>query len=440
MTSTKLPLDGVRIVDQTLAWAGPFGTQLLADWGAEVIRVEPLQFMQRATRAPNIRPFKRPTSNWANDYPDGIPGERHWNRHLMFQVHGRNKLSITSDLPDPDCLEAYLKLVAISDVVMENNVPQTYAKIGASYEMLRQARPDIIMVRLPAYGLHGPYAKFRAAGRQMESMAGHNWIRGYRDESLSDSKDLISIRGTTYLADAVGGVSEAFATLAALCHRRETGEGQLVEVASTEAVVHHVPESVIDYELNGRIQGPLGNSNPSRVPQGCYRCQGDDNWLVISIGSDDEWSGLIRVMGDPPWARERRFATILGRYRCQEEIDEHISVWTRDKDHVELMNLLQAEGVPAAPVYDQRELFDDPHMKSREFFQDLHQFSTGNHQYPGMSWKMTQTPNAIRRPSPMLGEQNEMIYKDLLGLTEQEYKKLEDAGHIGMDYPPRLYD
>ena len=304
MTSTRLPLDGVRIVDQTLAWAGPFGTQLLADWGAEVIRVEPLQFMQRATRAPNIRPFKRPTSNWANDYPDGIPGERHWNRHLMFQVHGRNKLSMTSDLPDPDCLEAYLKLVAISDVVIENNVPQTYAKIGASYEMLRQARPDIIMVRLPAYGLHGPYAKFRAAGRQMESMAGHNWIRGYRDESLSDAKDLISVRGTTYLADAVGGVSEAFATLAALCHRRETGEGQLVEVASTEAVVHHVPESVIDYELNGRIQGPLGNSNPSRAPQGCYRCQGDDNWLVISIGSDDEWSGLIRVMGDPPWARE----------------------------------------------------------------------------------------------------------------------------------------
>ena len=440
MTSTRHPIDGVRIVDQTLAWAGPFGTQLLADWGAEVIRVEPLQFMQRATRAPNIRPFKRPTSNWANDYPDGIPGERHWNRHLMFQVHGRNKLSMTSDLPDPDCLEAYLKLVAISDVVIENNVPQTYAKIGASYEMLRQARPDIIMVRLPAYGLHGPYAKFRAAGRQMESMAGHNWIRGYRDESLSDAKDLISVRGTTYLADAVGGVSEAFATLAALCHRRETGEGQLVEVASTEAVVHHVPESVIDYELNGRIQGPLGNSNPSRAPQGCYRCQGDDNWLVISIGSDDEWSGLIRVMGDPPWARNRRFSTVLGRYRLQKEIDEHISSWTRDKDHVELMNLLQAEGVPAAPVYDQRELFDDPHMRSREFFQELNQPSTGTHMYPGMSWKMTQTPNAIRLPSPMLGEHNEMIYRDLLGLTEEEYKRLKDAGHIGMDYPARLYD
>ena len=439
MPSRKLPLDGVRIVDQTLAWAGPFGSQLLADWGAEVIRVEPLQFMQRATRAPNIRPFKRPTSNWANDYPDGIPGERHWNRHLMFQVHARNKISITSDLPDPDCMDAYLKLVSISDVVMENNVPQTYAKIGASYEMLRQARPDIILVRLPAYGLNGPYSTYRAAGRQMESLAGHNWIRGYRNESLDESRDLISVRGTTYLADAVGGVSEAFATMLALCHRKATGEGQVVEVASAEAVVHHIPESVIDYALNGRVQSPLGNTHPSRAPQGCYRCKGDDNWLVVSIGTDDEWSGMVRAMSHPHWARDVRFASVLGRYRCQEEIDEHISAWTRDKDHVELMHLLQAEGVPAAPVYDQEELFADPHMDSRGFFQELHQPSTGTHLYPGMSWQMAEIPNPIRRPSPMLGEHNEIIYRDLLGLTEQEYKKLEEAGHIGMDYPPHLY-
>ena len=378
MPARKLPLDGVRIVDQTLAWAGPFGAQLLADWGAEVIRVEPLQFMQRATRAPNIRPFKRPTSNWANDYPDGLPGDRHWNRHLMFQVHARNKLSITSDLPDPDCMEAYLKLVSISDVVMENNVPQTYDKFGASYEMLRRARPDIILVRLPAYGLHGPYATYRAAGRQMESLAGHNWVRGYRDETTDESRDLISVRGTTYLADAVGGASETFATIAALCHRRATGEGQLVEVASADAVVHHIPESVIDYDLNGRIQGPLGNAHLSRAPQGCYRCKGEDNWLVISVGSDYEWSGLVLAMGSPPWARDRRFSTVLGRHRCQEEIDDHISTWTRDKDHVELMHLLQSEGVPAAPVHDQEELYNDPHMKARGFFQELTQPSTGD--------------------------------------------------------------
>ena len=273
----------------------------------------------------------------------------------------------------------------------------------------------------------------------MESLAGHNWVRGYRDESLDESRDLISVRGTTYLADAVGGASEAFATMAALCHRRATGEGQLVEVASADAVVHHVPESVIDYDLNGRIQGPLGNAHPSRAPQACYRCKGEDNWLVISAGSDDEWSGLIRAMGNPPWARDRRFSTVLGRYRCQEEIDDHISAWTRDNDHVELMHVLQSEGVPAAPVHDQEELYDDPHMKARGFFREITQPSTGTHSYPGMSWRMDRTPNPIRHPSPMLGEHNEMIYKDLLGLSEREYKRLEDAGHIGMDYPPHLY-
>ena len=160
MASARLPLDGVRIIDQTLAWAGPFGTQILADWGAEVIRVEPIQFLQRATRVPSIRPFKRGTSNWTNAYPNAIPGERHWNRNVMFQCHGRNKLSITSDIPDPDCMETYMRLVAISDVVMENNVPQTYDKIGVSYEVLRETRPDIILVRLPAYGLRGPYTSY----------------------------------------------------------------------------------------------------------------------------------------------------------------------------------------------------------------------------------------------------------------------------------------
>ena len=135
-------------------------------------------------------------------------------------------------------------------------MPQTYAKFGANFETLRQARPDIILARLPAYGLDGPYATYRAAGRQMESLAGHNWLRGYRDESTDEASDLISVRGTTYLADAVGGASLAFAIVTALCHRKATGEGQLVEVASAEAVVHHVAESVIDYELNGRIQGP----------------------------------------------------------------------------------------------------------------------------------------------------------------------------------------
>ena len=431
--SALLPLEGVRIVDMTLAWVGPFGTQLLADWGAEVIRVEPISIFQYGTRATGILPADRGLYDWASSYPDSIPGERHWNRNAVFQIHGRNKLSMTSNIPASDIMDTHLQLASISDVVIENNVPQTYDKIGASYDQLRQVRPDIIMVRVPAYGLTGPYARYRALGPQMESAAGHTWIRGYRDGPFTDA-------GTSFLGDAVGGLTEAFAVLMALCHRKRTGQGQLVDVATTEAIVSYVPESTLDWQVNGRIQSAMGNSHPSRAPQGCYKCSGEDNWLVISVGSDEEWVGLKRAMGNPDWARDARFDTVLGRYRCQEDIDGHLEEWTTDKDHIEVMGVLQAEGVSAGAVHDQQELYEDPQMVARGYFEQLEQPSTGRHAYTGMMWKMTETPNGIRLPAPMLGEHNEYVFKELLGVTEAEYKGFEDAGHVGMDYPAHLYD
>ena len=226
----------------------------------------------------------------------------------------------------------------------------------------------------------------------------------------------------------------------ALCHRKRTGQGQLVEVATTEAILSYVPESTLDWQVNGRIQSAMGNSHPSRAPQGCYKCCGEDNWLVVSVGSDEEWVGLKRAMGNPTWARDPRFDTVLGRYRCQEEIDVHLEEWMADKDHVELMSLLQAEGVPAGAVNDQRELYENPQMVARGYFEQLEQPSTGRHAYTGMIWKMAETPNGIRLPAPMLGEHNEYVFKELLGVTEADYKGLEEKGHVGMDYPAHLYD
>ncbi|MEE9199318.1 MAG: CoA transferase [Dehalococcoidia bacterium] len=427
----KLPLEGIRVVDLSLVWVGPFATQLLADWGAEVIRVEPLQVFQPFTRGPRARPMKTGVSDYANAYPGNEPGKRPWNRNVLFQLHGRNKLSMTSDLPSPECMDPFLQLVNISDVVLENNVPQTLDKLGISYEVLRRARPDIIMVRVPAFGLTGPYAHYRAFGSHMEAVAGHTGIRGYPDLPPS-------ARGAIYLGDAIGGISGAYATMAALCHRRRTGKGQLVDVASAEAAVSYIGEAVMDYGMNRRVQSPLGNRHPSMAPHGCYPCKGEDNWVVIAVGSDEEWDGLRRAMGDPEWARDEEFRTVLGRYRNQNELDSRISRWTQEQDHVELMRRLQEQGVAAGSVHDQRELFADPHMQHRGFFEELTQPETGTHKYPGMMWKMARTPNHIRRPAPMLGEHNEWVYKELLGVTGEEYRKLEDAGHIGMEYPPHV--
>ncbi|MFQ5933901.1 MAG: CaiB/BaiF CoA transferase family protein, partial [Dehalococcoidia bacterium] len=419
----KLPLEGIRIVDITVVWVGPFTTQMLADWGAEVIRVEPLQVFQPETRAPNPRALKTGKGGGYGGYPDYDPGKRPWNRNTLFQIHGRNKLSMTADLQSADCMEAFLRLVNVSDVMIENNVPDTMDKLGVSYELLKKVRPDIIMVRVPAYGLSGPYARYRAFGSHMEAVAGHTAIRGYRDLPTPS-------RGITYFCDAVGGMAAAYATVAALCHRRRTGQGQLVEVATAEATIPYIGEAVMDYTMSQRLQGPLGNRHPSMAPQGCYPCKGEDSWLVISVGSDQEWESLREAMGDPEWARDGCFSTVLGRFNNQDVLDQHIADWTREHDHIELMHHLQKRGIAAAAVHDQKELFNDPHMQHRSFFEELYQPETGTHRYCGMQWKMDQTPNSIRLPSPMLGEHNEWAYKELLGITDQEYRKLEDAGHI----------
>ena len=427
---SRLPLEGVRIVDITLVWVGPFATQMLADWGAEVIRVEPLQVFQPMTRGNEARP-KKGSRYYGDAFPDNDPGDRPWNRHVAFQIHGRNKLSMTSDLEDPDCMDAFLRLVSISDVVLENNVPSTMKKLGVSYDLLKTVRPDLVMVRVPAFGITGPYAGFRALGNHMEAAAGMAHIRGYRDYDPT-------LKDTTYISDSVGGISAAYGTMAALTHRDLTGEGQLVEVPTAESTIHYLSEAMMDYQMNDRMQSPIGNMDTSMAPHGCYPCRGEDNWVVIAVGSDAEWEGLRKAMGGPEWAGNKAFSTILGRYNNQDLLNDHISQWTREQEHIELMHLLQKHGVPAAAVHDQKELFEDPHMRHRGFFEEVTQPATGTHKYCGMMWKMEDTPNHIRLPSPMLGEHNEWVYRDLLGTPDQKYRQLEDAGHIGMDYPPHV--
>lgn len=426
----RLPLEGVRIIDITLVWVGPFATQMLADWGAEVIRVEPLQVFQPMTRGNVARP-KKSGPYYGDAFPDNKPGDRPWNRNVVFQIHGRNKLSMTSDLENLDCMDAFLRLVSISDVVLENNVPSTMKKLGVSYELLKTVRPDLVMVRVPAFGITGPYSGFRALGNHMEAAAGMTHIRGYRDYDPT-------LKDATFMSDSVGGISAAYATMTALSHRIKTGEGQLVEVPTAESTIHYLSEAMMDYQMNGRMQSPIGNRDTSMAPHGCYPCRGEDNWVVIAVGSDTEWESLVDAMGNPDWAQNETFSTILGRYNNQDLLDQHLTEWTGGQDHIELMHLLQSHGVPTGAVHDQKELFEDPHIRDREFFEEVTQPATGTHLYCGMMWKMEGTPNHIRLPSPMLGEHNEWVYRDLLGVPDQQYRQLEDAGHIGMDYPPHV--
>ena len=434
MSGVKLPLEGIRVLGITLVWAGPHATQLLADWGAEVIRVEPIQVFQPQTRGDRPRPSKEEVETkqmWAAGYPDWDPGQRPWNRFPAFNNHGRNKLGMTLDLTQPEGCAIFDQLVAISDVLVENNVPETAEKLGLSYERLRRINPTLIMVRMPGFGLNGPYKNFRCLGSHIDAVTGHTWVRGYPDLDLGYRNDV-------YFSDAAGGIGGALAVMMALRHRRRTGKGQLVELAQVDNFAGYMGEVVMEYRMNGRVQSTMGNRHPAMAPHGCYPCQGEDNWVTIAVGSEEEWHSLCRAMDNPQWAREDRFSDMLGRLKHQDELDEPIGRWTRKRDKHEVMYLLQKEGVAAGAVLTQAEVYTDPHLRERGLFQKVTHPEAGTHLYPAIPAKLSKTPNTIRRPPVLLGEHNEFVYKELLGVTETEYHRLEETGHIGMDYPSHV--
>jgi len=430
----RLPLEGIRILDFTLVWAGPYGTMFLADWGAEVIRVESTQYFQPSTRGGSASPVKEVVQmmrGWGAGYPNYDPGDKPFNRYPIFQSHARNKLSMTVDVTKPKGNEIFFRLLKMSDVYIENNVPETIEKLGLTYDVVRRVKEDIIMVQMPAYGLSGPHKNYRSLGAHLDGTVGHTWLRGYPDMDPS-------MRGDIYLGDSAAGVAGAFAVAMALRYRNKTGKGQHIEMAQVENLMPYVGEALMDYGMNGRVQGSLGNRHPYMAPHGCYRCRGEDRWVAISVTNDEQWQGLCRALGNPAWTQEKRFSDAASRWHNQDDMDDHIQEWTKERENYEVMRLLQAEGVAAGPVIDDRDAFSDPHFKERGFFQELTHPDCGTHLYPGLGWKASKTPNCLRRHPVCLGEDNEYVYKTLLGVSDEEYAALEREGHIGTEYAPHV--
>ena len=422
----KLPLEGIRVVDLTAVWAGPFATQMLADWGAEVIWVESRQILSRGYRGE--RGVVHVKGRLANAPPNRELGKRPWNRNPIVNLHSRNKLNMTVNLRTPEGFNILKRLVKVSDVFIENNGPGTMEKLGITYDVLKEVKPDIIMVRMPGFGLTGPYKNFRSFGSQLDNFCGQAFLMGYRDSDAS------TMSGTVY-ADATGGAMATLSILMALHHRNRTGEGQFIELAQIDTLVPQFGEIIMDWTMNQHVQKNPGNRHTSAI-QGCYRCKGDDRWINITINTDKEWEGFCRALDNPPWCQDKKFSTVLSRYQHHDELDELIAGWTIQRDNYEVMHLLQSEGVPAGPLMDERDCYSDPHLEEREFFQELTHPDCGTHLYPGTTWKMSKTSNTIRRPPCLFGEHNEYIYKQIIGVSDEEYAELEKAGHIGMDFAP----
>ena len=425
----RLPLEGLRVLEITVVWAGPYCGSFLADLGAEVIRVESTKTFVPLTRGAVPHPSQAVIDNlplYSGGVPDRIPGERPFNRSPMFNSHARNKRSMTVNLLDPGGREVFDRLVAISDVLIENNPTETMAKLGISYESLKAVKDDIIMLRMPAYGNTGPYRNFRAHGVHIEGVVGHTMLRGYEDTDPSYNT-------TVLMSDAAAGAQGAFAVLAALHHRKRTGKGQLVELGQAENVFPFLGEYFMDYQMNGRTHGPMGNRHPSAL-QNCYPCAGENRWVVITVYDNDQWRALCKIIGAADLAADVELSAHTGRHARQDEIGHRIASWTRTQTPGDAMNILQRAGIPAGAVMNQADAFADPQIQSRQFFQEAYQEDCGTHLYPGPLYKMSATPLSIRRGPVMFGQDNKYVYRELLGYSAEEYAAFEAAGHVGTDY------
>ncbi|MDO8673461.1 MAG: CoA transferase [Dehalococcoidia bacterium] len=429
----RLPLEGIRVAATTIVWAGSFAEMLLADWGAEVIKVESLDRFPTSTRGYLPRPTQLYVQNAPPTaaYPQNEAGARPWNRCSLFNYHARNKLSCTMDLTRPEGKELFKRLIAKCDVFIENNAYGVVDRLGIGYEVLKEITPGLIMVSLPGFGATGPYKDFRGFGMHQEAFAGHTWLRGYPDLDPSATAPVVH-------NDACAGANAAYAVMIALVQRRRTGAGQFIDLAQTEAAISHHADAVLDYTMNGRARESTGNRHASAAPCGAYRCRGEDEWVAITIYDDLDWTGFCRTLGNPAWTKEDRFSSSLTRWNNQDALDRLVENWTSRQSSYEVMYALQEQGVAAGPVISNKDAFDDPQLIERGQFEELHQEECGNYLTPGLLWRAEYTPNRIRLPAVRLGEHNEYVYKEVMGISDDEYARLEKAGHIGMDLAPHL--
>ncbi len=433
----KLPLEGIRVIGMTQMWAGPIVEMHLADWGAEVIKVESIHYLAVGTRGPAPRHPKYAVDfvkgGYAAYLKEGYDETkcRPWNLSCMFNVHGRNKLSSTVDAVKPEGKEIIKRLIQVSDVFIENSQPAVMEDFGLTYDIISKWNPNIIMLSMSGFGQTGPYKYYRSLGAHQDDFLGHTYLRGYADRDVTANSAI-------YHCDEASGTIGAFMVVMALHQRNKTGRGMFIDMSQTEATMIQLGEAIMDYTMNRRITERTGNRDIYGGVQGCYRCRGQDEWICVTIRTDDEWRNFCRAIGNPDWTKDDRFSNCLKRRHNHNELDKHIEEWTGQHDKFEAMYALQKEGIAAGPVEHPNDAYNDPQMKDRGFFEAVAHAECGTHRYPGLTYRMSKTPSRIRRPAVRLGEHNEYVYKEILGVSDEEYARLEKEGHIGMDLVPGL--
>ena len=412
----RLPLKNYRILDLSRIWAGPYCTKLMADMGAEVIKLESLSVYDSHRGPLNPAPG-------IAAYPDSDPGEQPWNRNGWFNCLHMNKYGVSLELTRDEGRRVFDQLVSISDVLIENFRQGSLARLGYDYEILRRLRPDLIYVSMPAFGNNGPWQKYVAYGIGQEQLSGMAHMTGYRDEGPMKS-------GINH-GDPITGAHAAGVVLAALRRRRRTGKGMFIDVSQQESAVSLIGGEVLAYQVSGQEPERIGNHSHYFAPHNAYQCAGEDRWVTISVSNDAQWRSLAEAISGPELAAEQDFATGADRLQRQDRLDRLIADWTADKDPYQISHLLQQVGVPASPVMRGPDLLEDPHYKARGTFVEVDHEQVGPKMYPGIPFKMSVTHGEVRWAAPALGQHNRLVYGEVLGMTGDEIDRLEERGVIG---------
>jgi benzylsuccinate CoA-transferase BbsF subunit len=398
-----LPLAGYRVADFTWVWAGPFCTLQLAHLGAEVIRVESAQH-------PCVTRLLPP-------WPEGKPG---LNRSGYFNQYNQGKRSLALNLKHPEAIAVAKDLVRVCDVVCENFAFGVMERLGLGYEELRKIRPDVIMISMSGYGSTGPDREYVSYGPAQVPLSGLSSLTGYRGFPPMHV-------GISY-GDPTAGLHAAVAVLAALWHREQTGEGQFIDLSQWETTIAVIPEAVIEYGWKGTQPERNGNRDPLMAPHGIFRCAGEQRWVALAVRDDREWQAFARAMGAPELAADPRFATLAARKAHEDELEQIVGSWTRDRSPKEITEILQAAGIPCFPCYDSRDIAEDAHLRESGFFVELEHPEVGRKLHLGIPWRMSGTPCAVRRPAPCLGEHTEAILTELLGYSPDHVAHLRARG------------
>ncbi len=401
-----LPLAGVRVLDLTAWWAGPIAAGALAALGADVIHVESVSRMDgmRATGATT-----------------GMDGPW-WERSTHYLCSNTNKRSLTLDLGSDDGLALLRRLIAESDAVLENFSPRVLGNFGLDWEQIQTINPRCLLVRMPAFGLSGPWRDNVGFAQTMEQVTGLAWITGHRDDQPRIQ------RGPS---DPNAGMHAAFALIVGLAERDATGVGSLLEVTMVEGALNAAAELVLEATAYGNLLERDGNRSPHVAPQGLYRGRDDETWLAISVATDEHWHSLVEVLGRPDWATDPELASYAGRRARHDELDERLGAWSAERDVAEAAAALVAHGVPAAVGRDPRSLYDHPQLQARGFYEEIDHPVVGPRATPTLPFRFDSVDRWLRTPAPTMGQHNHEILVDDLGIDDATYATLEDAQVIG---------